>query len=116
MSDKIWAFRVRDMLESIARILSVTNGLDYSSFAQNVIAKEVVERHLITIGEAARNIPKSVQEKYSDIPWRKIMGIRHIVVHDYDGVDYEVVWDVVENHLAGLQEQLEKIRRDIDSA
>ena len=66
--------------------------------------------HLIqTIGEAARRVSKEFREDHRDIPWDKIVGMRHKVVHDYMHVDYDLVWDVATMELPRFLKQLEKI-------
>ncbi len=66
--------------------------------------------HLIqTIGEAARRVAPESQERYPQVPWAKIVGMRHKIVHDYLYVDFDIVWDVVANHLAPLVVELEQI-------
>lgn len=69
--------------------------------------------HLIqTVGEAARDIPNEIKVKYPEIPWKVIIGMRHKIVHDYLGVDIEVVWSTVNNDLPGLIEHLQNIVGD----
>lgn len=66
--------------------------------------------HLVqTIGEAARHVSSGFQEGHPSIPWSKIIGMRHKVVHDYLHVDYDLVWDVVTHELPPLVESLERI-------
>lgn len=64
---------------------------------------------LTTIGEAVRAIPQEIREKYPDIPWEKIQGIRNILVHEYYRLDEEVIWKTVKDDLPRLIEMLEKI-------
>ncbi len=69
--------------------------------------------HLVElIGEAASQIPKETRNKYSGIPWRNIIGIRNRIIHGYDFVDFNILWDTVRNDLPSLIEELDKIISD----
>ena len=70
----------------------------------------IVLCHLIqTIGEAAAQVSSQSRAQYAEIPWKRIVGIRHRIVHDYMDVDYDILWEVVTRHLSPLIETLEKI-------
>ena len=66
-------------------------------------------RSLEIIGEASKKIPKSFKDKYADIPWRQIAGMRDKLIHDYFGVDLEIIWDVIQNRLPELNIQITRI-------
>ena len=68
-----------------------------------------VVRSLEVLGEAARSIPETVRQKYPEIPWKNIIGMRHRVVHGYIHVDYDLVWDAVTLDVQPLFVQLERI-------
>jgi uncharacterized protein with HEPN domain len=65
-----------------------------------------IVRHLQIIGEVARALPDSIRARAPEVPSAKIIGMRHILVHDYFGIDTDIVWDVVERDLPGLKRQL----------
>jgi uncharacterized protein with HEPN domain len=66
-------------------------------------------RHLQIIGEAARALPQDTRERAPDVPWLEIVGMRHILVHDYFRIDTEIVWDVVERDLPRLKRSLQAL-------
>ena len=68
-----------------------------------------IVRHLQIVGEVARALPESVRARAPEVPWAKIIGMRHILVHDYFGIDTDIVWDVVERDLPVLKQQLEDL-------
>ncbi len=94
--------RLHDILEAIENIER------YAARGRSVFeADELIQgwfvRHLQIIGEAARALPPEVRSQAADVPWSKILGMRHILVHGYFGVDAAVVWDVVERDLPELK-------------
>ncbi|MBV5305856.1 MAG: DUF86 domain-containing protein [Desulfobulbaceae bacterium] len=68
--------------------------------------QDAIIRNLEIIGEAAKRVSKPLKEQYPTIPWREIAGLRDVLIHDYMGVDLETVWNVVENDLPSLKNQL----------
>jgi len=72
-------------------------------------------RHLQIIGEAARALPQELRDRERNIPWSKIMGMRHILVHDYFAVDTDVVWDVIERDLPDLKAKIETMLAKLES-
>jgi len=70
-------------------------------------------RHLQIVGEAARALPPEVKDMAPDVPWGEIVGMRHILVHDYFGIDTQVVWGVVEKELPGLKQAVEAMIRGL---
>jgi len=94
---------LRDILEAIERVEQYTWGMDYEAFMENHLVQDGVIRNLMVIGEATKLIPESLKCEYTGIPWRKIAGMRDILIHAYFGVHNEIVWDVVRNKLPELR-------------
>lgn len=88
-----------DILEAISRIHEYTVELDYESFRQDRKTQDAVIRNLEVIGEAASRLPESIRAAAPDVEWRKIIGLRNILAHEYFGVSLPIVWDVVQNKL-----------------
>ncbi len=65
-------------------------------------------RRLQSIGEASNRVPQEMKDKLPHVPWRKILGMRNIIVHDYMGVDLKEIWDVMQNDLASLKKNLQE--------
>ena len=100
--------RLRDILEAIDRIERYTSRGRTAFFDDELIQTWVI-RHLQIIGEAARSVPEEIRRDASDIPWPKITGMRHILVHDYFGIDLRLVWAVVEDQLLPLREGVRRL-------
>ncbi|OIP90890.1 MAG: hypothetical protein AUK24_03695 [Syntrophaceae bacterium CG2_30_49_12] len=92
-----------DILEAITQIREYTALTDYEAFAQDRKTQDAVVRNLEIIGEAAGRLPESIKVGATDIEWRKIVGLRNILVHEYFGISLPVIWDVVQNKLRPLE-------------
>ena len=97
---------LEDMLHALRKIRSFTEGMDYSAFFQDEKTIDAVVRNLEILGEAARQMPDEFVAGHPDVPWRRISGLRNRIVHDYFGLDLDIVWQIVQNDLGPLQEQL----------
>ena len=94
---------LEDILESIGKIEEYTNGIALEEFKNNAECQDAVIRRLEIIGEAVKNLPSDLKEKYSSIPWRQIAGTRDILIHEYAGVSLERVWKVITDDLEPLK-------------
>lgn len=109
MSARSWYMRIEDILESIQAIQKYTHGMDFAAWQKDQKTIDAVVRNLEIIGEAATHIPNRVQEAYADIPWSKMRSIRNILIHEYFGVDIEIVWQTIQSDLDQLREALLKV-------
>ena len=99
-----------DVLESIRRIELYTAGRTYDDFKQEILVQDGVCRNLAIIGEAVKKLPPNLREKRPEIDWRKIAGLRDILVHEYAGVDLGIVWNIVVSKLPELRAAVEALR------
>lgn len=103
--------RVADILEAIARCRRYVDLIGRVDAAELIdMAEDAIERNLQIIGEATNHLPAVITAAHPEIAWPQIRGFRNILVHQYFGVDIEVVRDVVETHLPPLAEVLEQHR------
>jgi uncharacterized protein with HEPN domain len=109
MSDRDLKLLLEDMLDSALKIKRYTTGLNFDSFCEDDKTIDAVVRNFEIIGEAANRISPDFRLKYSDVEWNRIRGFRNRIVHDYFGIDYEIVWTIIENDLEKLIEQLESV-------
>ena len=103
---------VDDILESIGDIIEFIKGLDFESFSNDKKTINAVIRSLEIIGEAAKSIPQSIKEKYPDIPWKEMGGMRDKVIHEYFGVNMEIIWNTAKKDIPDLKPLIEKISKE----
>jgi len=100
---------LEDILEAAARINTYTSGLSKDQFKADDKTLDAVIRNLEVIGEAAKKVPNGVRKKAPDVDWKRIAGLSDILIHEYFGVDPEIVWDIVQNKLAALESQIKTL-------
>ena len=100
--ERIWRLRVEDILESIAKIQTYTEGLDFESFAWDERTVDAVIRHFGVIGEAASHLPDSFQVAHPEIPLDAMRAMRNFVIHEYFGVSKEIIWKTLTEDLPPL--------------
>lgn len=115
MSGRDVTFFLDDILEGIGAIEEYTRGLSGEEFARDRKTFDAVIRNLEVIGEACGNVPEAIREQYPEIPWRKIVGLRNVVIHHYFGVDPDTIWFIVRRQLPELKDGVETILRDLKS-
>ena len=98
-----------DILEAIQRVEEFTDSLSMDDFIESKLHQDAVIRNLEIIGEAVKRLPGNLRNRYPDIEWKKIAGLRDILIHSYFGIDVEIVWDVVKNKLPEFKEQINLI-------
>ncbi len=106
---------LQDILDSIISIKEFLTGVDYDSFRKDKKTQYAVIRALEIIGEASKKVPIEVREIYTDIPWRSITGMRDKLIHDYFGVDIEVVWNTANEKILSLENEIKQILSDYQS-
>ncbi|PWB54203.1 MAG: nucleotidyltransferase [Candidatus Methanoperedenaceae archaeon] len=97
--------RLLDILEAIKNIEKYASH-GHETFEHDELIQTWIVHHLQIIGEAASALPDSFRDKYPEVPWSKIIGMRNILVHNYFGVDADVVWAVVVNDLPDLRQKI----------
>ncbi len=103
-----------DILEAIGKIENYTKNISFSEFSGSDIVVDAVARNLEIIGEAVKNLPNNLKIKYPNIEWKKIAGLRDMLIHEYSGIDLKILWDVVQNKLSILKKSISKIITNVD--
>lgn len=101
---------IQDILESGDKILSYTAGLTFDQFRSDSKTIDAVVRNFEIIGEAANRLPEEFKDLHPDIDWQRMRGFRNRIVHDYFGIDFNIVWQIKETALLEMLEKLKSIK------
>ena len=104
---------VEKILKYISKVIEYTKDTEYDDFINNSILVEACVFNLSQIGELANKIDKDFEESNPSIPWRVMYGLRNKIVHDYEGVNLVLIWDIVKEDLPELNNQLEELNQNL---
>jgi len=105
---------LQDILDAIIKIEKYTKQLSFEEFKENTLVSDAVMRNLEIIGEATKKISKEIRDDYNEVEWKKIAGLRDILIHAYSGIDFDIIWDIVKNKLPILKSSINKIIKTIN--
>lgn len=108
MKKRAYSLFLHDILDAMSKIERYINKMDKDTFLQNDLVMDGVITNLNVIGEAARNIPEDVRERYPDIPWKRLIGLRNIITHVYFGIDYHIIWMIITENIPGIRPSIER--------
>ena len=98
MKEKNYLVFIEDMIEAIDKILRYLEKVDgFSGFLKNEMVIDAVTRNYEIIGEASNQIPKVIKDKYLELPWKQMYGLRNFAVHEYHTTDPQILWEIAEN-------------------
>ena len=98
-----------DMLDAAKAVREFITGRSYQDYLIDRMLRGAVERHLEIIGEAAGKVSEAFRDAHPEIPWQKIIGQRHVLIHDYGDIEDELIWSVATIHIPDLIDKLEPL-------
>ncbi|MCL4537399.1 MAG: DUF86 domain-containing protein [Nitrospirae bacterium] len=104
---------IKDIVDAIKDIDIFVGDIDYEEFLKDKKTQKAVVWQIHIIGEATKNIPESIRNKYKEVPWKYMARIRDKIAHFYFGIDYEIVWKVIKEKLPGIKPAIENILKDL---
>lgn len=105
---------LKDIVESIEKAIKFVEGITYDEFVQDDKTIFALIRALEVIGEAVKNVPQELREKYADIPWKEMTGMRDKLIHQYFGVKFDVLWKTVKEEIPPIKPMFEKMLKDLE--
>ena len=100
---------LEDILDATRKIAAYAGSLSKTAFLEDEKTIDAVVRNLEVIGEAVKNLPEDLRAQHSAVEWKKIAGLRDILIHEYFGLDAEIVWDIVRNKVPALNREVRTI-------
>lgn len=109
MKKRDYRMFLEDILDSMNQIESYTLGMTYQDFSIDRKTIDSVIRNIEIIGEASKNIPKTFREKYPDIPWNRMVGLRNVAIHAYFGIDLDNIWKTITSNIPPVKAEIKRI-------
>lgn len=103
------AASLHDMIKAAETVIQYVLNKTREEYEREQILRDAVERRIEIIGEAARRLSKTFQDSHPEIPWRKVMATRHVLAHDYDEVDNNIVWQIATVYVPELLQQISQL-------
>ena len=105
---------IEDMWEATRKVRRYVEGMTDEEFKKDERTTDAVVRNLEIIGEAANRLPEDFKLQHADVEWTQIVGLRHRIVHQYFGVDLDIVWHIVQRDLQVFEQALQRIRESLN--
>lgn len=105
---------IKDILDCIGKIEEFVKDMEFEEFREDDKTTSAVVRKIEIIGEATKNIPSAIREKYTQLPWADMAKMRDKIIHFYFGVDYEIVWNVIKERLPKIKPLIDGMLKDME--
>ena len=96
---------IEDILEAANKVLAYTKGMDFDAFVHDEKTMDAVVRNFEIIGEASSRLPNEFKALHTHIDWKRIIGFRNRIVHEYFGIDHSIVWTIIQNNVSEIAKE-----------
>ncbi len=107
--------RLLHIQDSIKTIEEFTNDITYKQYNEDYKLRLALVKLLEIIGEAAAGITKETQEKFNEVEWTILKSVRNVLVHEYFGIDYKIIWNSIKNNIPTLKEKVDNIIKELSN-
>jgi len=114
MSDRDYTDYIKDIINSIDEIEEFTANMIFKSFVEDKKTVNAIIRSLEVLGEAAKKLPEEIRKKYPDVPWKRMAGMRDKLIHEYSGVDLEIIWKTIKEDIPSLEHSIKKMLKNLE--
>jgi uncharacterized protein with HEPN domain len=101
---------IDDILVAIGKIEKYSLNLDFETFRENEMVLDALVRNFEIIGEATKNIPFEIRDKYPEIEWKEMIGFRNVIIHGYFQLDTDIIWDTLRNNIPSLKKHIQHLK------
>lgn len=116
MKNRIYLDYVQDIIDSIRDIESFIKGMKFDEFKRDRKTINAVVRSIEVIGEASKKIPATIKANHPGVPWKKMAGMRDKLIHEYFGIDLEILWKVAKDDIKSIRPAIRKILKELGSS
>ena len=100
---------IKDINDAIKKIFTYSEGISFEKFAKDEKTIDAVVRNFEIIGEATRQLPQEIKNKYREVEWKALISFRNVIIHEYFGINLKIIWDIIKNELPSLEQEIKKI-------
>jgi len=113
MTERNYVMYIEDIINCIEKIERYVGELSYQNFVKNSLVFDATIRNLEVIGEASKNISEEIINQYPEVPWKSMIGLRNILIHEYFGIDPEIIWEIIKTDLPKTKPFILQILREL---
>ena len=100
---------IEDIIEAASKILKFTKDMDFETFSRDEKTMDAVVRNFEVIGEASNHLPNEFKKLHTNIDWKRIIGFRNRIIHEYFGIDRSIVWNITQNYLPDMLKEMKTL-------